>query len=57
MKLQFTKKKLKQLSGNQILDRKMTMAVTGANAASEIRPETHSMDTDRNCGTSHNAHR
>jgi len=52
MKLQLTKKKLKQLSGYQVLDSKMTIAVTGANAASEINPELTSMDARVSCRTS-----
>jgi len=57
MKLQLTKKKLKQLNGYQVLERNMTNAVTGAYAASAIKPETHSMDTHSNCSTSYNTNR
>lgn len=46
MKLQLTKKKLKQLSGYKILDSKMTIAVTGANAAN---PELNSADARVSC--------
>lgn len=46
MKLQLTKKKLKQLSGYKILDSKMAIAVTGGDASN---PELTSVDTRVSC--------